>query len=674
MDQRSRLFVTVLMLTAVLCIPATAPARVLFTGDESDFFMAVTPTATVSVDDWLNQPNLWNITIMNSGDGKTIKSAIIHINITSSNYGEVLSGDLTVVGIRRAYMQQLLPGQSFTVNNTMITEDSQEMSGGSFDPAFEDEVLRIGFMPEGTYRLRFTLTGFYDDNTQRFEYDENAPDPIDKEIVIRNPLPPELISPPDTDDKVVTVPKFLWEASTVSDFSAITSQQIDVYYTITLWKLFEDDGTVLNEEDAITRVHIWQEQIYAATTKDFDPGTAREELRSGGKYCWQVQALDGSGRPISMNNEGKSDVFDFTVDFSPPEIIEPLAFNPLSFRWTPAQAGGGVVQYNISIADNAEYAGAYEEEGLVMTDFRHQSDLYPLMRSTIYYIRLQTTDDRGRPIGEPDEISFTLPPAEVELQSPEDNTEIATSAPTFTWTSNATFNVVTVTLVTVSEAESVREYLSEPLDVNRWTYDADELEPGRTYEWYVTPTTDNGDPVGDPTPPRTFTLPPAGQVALVSPVGVTIESLLPTFIWDAIEPTAGSGAVTYRLAIQDGSGQDIHTTTTGETTYTYPASATELDYATSYSWQITAERNGVEIADPSRIATFTTPFGGEQTAEMATMEEISRRITQLISQYPQYASFGDMVLESMADETGPLTPSAFLELFDNYNLYDVVSE
>lgn len=673
----ARLTTITLILAAMLAVSTAAPARVLYTGSVSDFEMDIMPMANMTVDDWFNLPNVWTLAISNTADGKTIRSAVIHITISSDAYPEILQGDLTVVG-HNGFLLEMAPGApTFLVNNTMIREDMVQMSGGRFDDDFKEEVLRIGYLPEGKYHLVFTLTGYYDTSGDRFD---DEVDPIDTYITIRNALPPQLISPPNLDDNVVIVPRFAWEAPSVSDFSAVNNRMIRISYILTLWRMTEDDGTVLSDEDAITRIPIWRVNIPAPastsistqTSIDFDPGTAREELRSGNKYCWQVQAVDGTGRPISTQNEGKSEVYDFTVNFTPPSIMEPLTFNPLSFSWTPARTGGNVVQYTVSIADNPDYAGAFVEQGIARTSYRYTSSRFPLMLGTIYYLKVQATDDRRRPAGEPNEVTFTLPPAEVTLSGPEDGIELATTAPTFEWSSNSTLNMITIELVRVSDAEAAWTSSSRPLTGTRWTYDGQSLDAGRTYEWFVTPVNATGDPVGEPSPRRRFTLPTAGQVTLVGPAGITVESLLPTFTWN--EFNDGQGSVTYSITIRSEAGEEMYSTTTGELRLTYPADATPLLPAARYEWSVGAQRNGVEVGTQSRWAAFSTPIGTGGAEETATIEEIGTRLNQILAQYSQYAPFSEMVLTAISDETGPLTPAAFLELFDRFKIFEVTAE
>ena len=101
-------------------------------------------------------------------------------------------------------------------------------------------------------------------------------------------------------------------------------KSIRIKYTISVWKMFEDDGSELDQETAITRIPIWSVRDLTRTEIDFDTGSAKEELVGGRQYCWQVQAFDYTDNPISQKNDGKSDVWQFTIKFTPLTINQPI--------------------------------------------------------------------------------------------------------------------------------------------------------------------------------------------------------------------------------------------------------------------------------------------------------------------------------------------------------------
>ena len=228
------------------------------------------------------------------------------------------------------------------------TTTDQVTTEGGFLDSFVNEAQRIGYLPEGTYSFSFSI-----DSEKSWYENSNDPvvgDNIVETIDIKNPRPPELVTPDQNDDDVPTVPRFTWTAPLVTDFTQLKSvkRELKIFYTIRLWKMFERDGRVLDQETAIARIPIWEVINLTGTSLDFRPNESREELISGRRYCWQVQAFDGTGRFISAQNEGKSDIWEFSVRFTPAVINQPILFFPLRFTWTGAQAGGSSILYDVA--------------------------------------------------------------------------------------------------------------------------------------------------------------------------------------------------------------------------------------------------------------------------------------------------------------------------------------
>jgi len=303
---------------------------------------------------------------------------------------------------------------------------------------------------------------------------------------------------------------------------------------------------------------------------------------------------------------------------------------------------------------------------MVMTNFRYPQDGPPLRLGETYYIELQSTDDAGIPIGEPETSTFRIPVATVTLRSPADGTVPSTIAPQFTWDARGRYF-----LVTIYDEQSDWSFISGAVEGTSWTYDGEDLQPGKTYAWNVAPANEMGDPVGDSSDTWYFSLAPENQVTLVSPVNQDVESLTPSFSWRAISVT--SGTVEYNIVIQDQDGNTVHSATVASTTYQYPDDAPELSNAARYSWSVNAESNNVEIGIRSEPATFTTPFA-EAGDTTATLEDLTQMVLLVLADYPQYDSFKNKVLVSISDESGPLTPSAFLELFETFKIVSVSAQ
>ncbi|MBT4485657.1 MAG: hypothetical protein HOC71_18475 [Candidatus Latescibacteria bacterium] len=656
------LFAVGLLLTMLVGMSLAPQARVMMTGSITGFGMDILPAANLSVDDWMNKDGMWMITITN-GDTKTVKYAKILIDLSSGAFGEILTGELTVINENDAYKSfktELLPGQSVTVTNTMIVSGAPQMTGGKWDnESFKDEVVSLGVMPEGSYTMKFTLQGYYETKDDPIEEDT-----LDHTIEIKNPTPPELITPNDNSDDTVSIPRFAWQKPLLSDFSSIKNRIVAVYYNVTLWKMFSEDGSVLVEEDAISRIPIWELEGLTMESVDFDPGTAREELISGRKYCWQVQGLDGEGKPISSTNEGKSDVWNFTIQFTPQVINEPLSFFPFGFTWTPAQTGGGLVMYRARIADNPDFASGYIADGLVMTSFTYPSDAPPLRLGVSYYLELQAIDDSGIPIGEPATTTFVIPISEVTLRAPADGAASSTNTPRFSWQGSVNNYVVRV-----FREDTDWSYISGAIQGKNWSYDGEDLEAGASYAWNVSPANDAGEEIGESSETWYFSLAAENQVSVMSPVDEEVNSLTPIFTWNEITPSSGQGAIQYSIIIEDDNGT-IHSAMVPSTSYQYPSDATALNYATRYYWSVSAERNGAEIGTRSERASFTTLLTGEEEV-VSDMEDLSEIMSLIISQFPDIEGFEDKILIEISDETGPITPSGLAELFETFQIINV---
>lgn len=651
--------VIILLLIMILGFSTMSQARVMMTAMVNRFNFDVLPTATFTVDDWLSNPNLWTLIIQ--GDKKIINLQV-EVSISSPQYPNIATGTISVIGTK-GFQAELLAGAPFYLNNTMFNEGKGQVSGGDWSQEFVDKVMEIGYLPEGWYSLSFSIVnGTYSDGTPFTGDDLQI---IEEEIEIKNPLPPELMTPEEDSDDVVSIPRFTWQRPVVTDLTMVNRTGIQILYTISLWKMFEDDGSILSEEEAITRIPIWIKENLLTEAVDFDPGSSREDLVSGRKYCWQVQAFDGLGRYISQTNEGKSDAWQFTVQFSPPSLNDPQTFFPLVVTWMPAQAGGSQVYYRLRIDEDPEFVNPYEETGIVMTSFTYPNDAPPLQRGTVYYFEVQTTDDSDIPLGEPDQISFELPPVEVNLISLDNGIVSPSLKPAFSWTGNSQYYVVTV-----YDETGDRTYTSSGVMDTRWLYDGEPLRQGVSYIWNVTPTNQYGDPIGDTSETWSFTLPSQTQVSLVSPVNESLDTILPTFVWDEIPPTPNRRVI-YNLTIMDSEGNIVHQATATEAQYQYPPDAEPLRYASRYTWNIVAGIEGASATWESASAWFSTPFVVVE-GETVTMEDVNEALKLVMSDFPEVAAFKDKILASISDESGPITPSQLIEILSTYKIVQVI--
>ncbi|MFC1607108.1 hypothetical protein ACFL47_03970 [Candidatus Latescibacterota bacterium] len=667
------LLLIVLSLTMGISTPSRADVMLSATVNELSFTLR--PSAVFTMDDWLSNPGMFTLTIHNAGGTKTVTQLVIGFSMFNPVFGNIVEGKMNVVGDpagpqSKFFIPQLAPTDPpYVINNTMLDQSTKQVeSVGGFSDRFQDEVTRIGILPEGSYSFRFWIdsnNSFYDDGTH-VEADQ-----IDESIDIKSPEPPELLEPNQNADDVRALPRFAWQRPLVTDFSRLSSSsRITISYTLKLWKMFDNDGTVLDQETAITRFPIWETHIepiegqITATDIDFNSGESREDLVSGRSYAWQVQAFDGTGRPISSTNDGKSDVWSFTVDYTPLTINQPIMFYPLRFNWSPAQTGGSVVLYDVFIADNIDFTSAYFDKGMVTTNYTYPGSAPQLTFGTGYYIKIQATDDAGLPLGEPEIETFTLPTLEVNLSAPPDGEEVATITPTFRWQGDADHH-----MVTVFDTESEWTTDSGGLEGNSWVYDGEDFKPGVTYSWNVTPSNNQGDPLGEPSDSWTFMLPPPEQMTLMSPLNARIDTVFPIFSWNTYSQATGDNVV-YRIIVSDENGSLIHSADVPSTSYTYPSDATGLLYGKKYTWSVGAMAGGSDVGLRSNDAWFITPFV-ETEGEDVTITEVESAIKMVLADYPQFQKYEEMILAGITGPDGSVSPTQLMDFIDKFTIVNV---
>ena len=662
--------IAALILVAIVVFPAYLGARVLMTANVNSLVFSVLPTATYTIDDWLSNPNLWSVTITNSGDNKSVTYLIMKITISTAKYNPIIDGELKVVGPTNNYLisPKLGPGQSCIINNTMVQEGKSYMRNGRWSDEFVDEVLRIGFLPEGLYKMTFSIEGRYDDGTAFGGLTDPNSDMLktEEEIDVKNPSPPELMAPMDGADDIVNIPTFKWQRPTITDLSMVNNTQIVISYNLKLWKMFDETGAIIGEEEAKNRVPIWTVENLNKEQVNFNPNDSREELISGRQYCWQVQAFDGLGRPITQTNEGKSDLWNFTVQFTSPSLNDPQTFFPLNLTWIPAKAAGTQINYTLSIADNPSFDNAFVQDQLTLPNFTYPDDAVPaLVPGKMFYAKVQTTDEKNQPLGVPDQISFKIPPAEVVLSSPPDATTIPTSVPKFDWTGNSKYFKVTL-----QEKGSGQKYVSSVLSGTSWNYEGTALKRGTGYSWFVTPITENGEIIGGNSETRTFSLPPDGQILLVSPAGTVIDTIFPEFKWEAASGGTPGSAINYTITIRDKSENIVHTATTTETTFKYPQDAAQLKYASRYVWTVKAESGGNSIGTESVPGEFMTPFVLVEGQKM-TMKDLGDALRIVLKDFPEYSAFVNKILVEISDGNGLIDPNQIVDILSKFRIVKV---
>lgn len=652
-----------LLAATLLCaLPALSSAGIMLTSMVNKPQFAVLHTANFTIDDWLSNPNLWSVTVTWNQEQPAVdlRRMDIEYQLWSSEYNPIVRGTAYLYDRYSSGHQTLFdamqPGVPYLIYNTMIREGSGYVTADDWSEEFLDEVLRIGYLPEGEYFLKFTVYASYTDGSS--EQTSTGDDEVILEI--RNPAPPELMTPDDGSTDVVAIPRFTWQRPTANTFTiGDTRTMVPMFYTFRLWKMFEESGEILTEEEAITRIPIWEVTDHPFESIDFNPGDSREELISGRQYCWQVQAFDGEGRYITETNQGRSEVWEFTVQFTPPELYEPVAFMPLTVTWQPARAAGIPVFYRVRLADNPDYTGAYTVRNLIGSRFSYPFDAPALQHGQRYYIEVQAMDVDQVPLGTPSRRNFVLPPLSAAAVSPADGETLPTFNPLLTWSGTAQYYTVTM-----YDETSDWLFTSSAIEGMQLLYDGDPLRPGTTYAWTVTPANRFGDPIGDPSDSRRFTTPGEGQVALRTPVNTSEDTVYPVFTWD--RPDGVPTDASFTIQVYDFDGALIHEGTTSETRYEYPREAPVLTYASRYTWTVIPDAGGTQSGQAWFLTPFVTPEG-----EMVTMDDISRALLMVMGDSPEFRDFEGMILAGIRDENGPLTPNELMMIMNRYRLINV---
>ena len=53
------------------------------------------------------------------------------------------------------------------------------------------------------------------------------------------------------------------------------------------------------------------------------------------------------------------------------------------------------------------------------------------------------------------------------------------------------------------------------------------------------------------------------------------------------------------------------------------------------------------------------------------MEEVEAALKMVMSDYPEFSEFEDKILQSISDESGPITPEQLMEIISDYNIIEV---
>ncbi|RKY61770.1 MAG: hypothetical protein DRP95_02405 [Candidatus Latescibacterota bacterium] len=524
-------------------------------------------TASFTMEDWDNNPRLWCLYIRSDS---LVERASVHFTLSAERWGEVVRG--------RSPIFRMEVGTTVKCNREFSTDYWEDYSED-----FEREVRRLQRLPEDTYTLHFEV---WDEDEGRMLKS------ITEQIYILNPSAPSLLNPPDG-GSVGLVPTFQWRGCRVRGVLR-REEPLRITYTLRVYRMFDETGEALSLEEALTRDPIFEERLTVPEeggnpgthSLSFDPGRAVEPLRPGMRYAWYVQAVDEEGRYVG-ENEGRSQAFQFSVAFSPPQPLSPVGGVEVAtcspqFTWNEARVIGAQLFYRLEISTEPEFGDVYHRVEDISGGL-YSYDGPPLWPGTVYYWRVQATDASGRPVGDfTDPEYFRTPPLRL-LQPVE---KASSLRPTFTWTQYGAIESYRVVLLhegeVLWEEEAYGAQLAYP--------DRPSLEPGKVYTWRLY-ALHRGRPVGAYAEASFSTPVEAQGVVLISPVDVVAERPV-NFRWEPLE-----GVELYTLQVFDGEGNTVISEEVRGTSFRTDG----LEPGRMYRWQVRPE-----LGLPSEMATFYT--------------------------------------------------------------------
>ena len=336
--------------------------------------------------------------------------------------------------------------------------------------------------------------------------------------------------------------------------------------------------------------------------------TDTPELDWDTDFFWQITGLDGDGAQVGLVST--------TGTFHTPVYVAVDLITPIGevsssrpqFSWSELTNAAG---YHLQVASDNSFASILWDAQVSATSVTYGAD-EPLTFGEEYSWRVRGVDADGNEFGQWSAVgSFNLVTTGiVSLISPV-NTDVYTLTPVFSWA--ALQGAAKYGVMVYSDAE-LNNLIWSTMQVTGTsvTYPSQGVTPlqfGNTYWWQTVAMEANGNPLGDPSPPVTFTVSTAMIPELIYPVGVEVEILTPTFSWSPIDGVS-------RFKISVSTNQTFTQVIWSNdnvvgTSITYPSSGvTPLEYSQDYWWRVTSMTpEGQILSDPSVIAQFTTPSG-----------------------------------------------------------------
>ncbi|MDP6853526.1 MAG: hypothetical protein QF472_06205 [Candidatus Marinimicrobia bacterium] len=392
-------------------------------------------------------------------------------------------------------------------------------------------------------------------------------------------------------------------------------------------------------EDMSNAIEVY---ISAGETQNYYSG---DDIHWGQTYYTQIIALSDDERigmpsDIQVVNVHSKPGADEQVAISvelPEGSTKPSfeIFNPIT----------GASGYRITISTEPDLSVEFYQFDLLSgTQSSYPEGGPPLIYGTSYYIQAQGLDEDS-----PHGFSSSV----VAIFIPNISPPILGEA--FNW--EATIPASEQYLLEVSKVEDFSAMsLSLPVQGVSSPVKMDELEYSTGYYWRVTGLDNGGNPFGNPSKVAFFT-----TEAFPSPelTAITEEaSLTPTLSWSGID---GAGAYQISVASDGGMETLFWQEKTSNTSVTYPETATMLEFASNYYWQVTVISTDDLILSASPIGTFATksiypvqelsPNGGAETLTPTLQWEGNEKFKAYKLIIATDAELGSAVLEESVESS-----------------------
>lgn len=400
-------------------------------------------------------------------------------------------------------------------------------------------------------------------------------------VTARPPSTPTLASPANNSLTTDYTPLLNWNDSTIPAGTTFQRYELQIATNnvFTSPTIEDVSGVVTNSE--------------YTPVADLDPNAT---------YYWRVRAFNTLGQYSAW-----SGVRSFRTALLPPTLINPndtaqLLSNRPIFDWADIP---GVTGYRIQIANNIGFSPTLTNTVVTSSTYMPTADL---PAGTTLYWRVQSNGTNGPSAWSTVQTLTTAnPPSLPTLASPANNAKVSGPSPLFNWNDSTLpvgidFDHYQIQIATDNGFVSIVHDNSLSGITNSQDGTAI-LASGTTYYWRVRAFNTLAQSSAWSTV-RSVRIKFAGPT-LTLPVTVsTVSSLLPTFVWDAL-----NGAATYRIQVsKSGTFNTLVINQTGIASTNFTPTA-NLQSGTTYYWRVRVDTPTATyaIGDWSVVFTFTTP-------------------------------------------------------------------